>query len=94
VPRAGSPKTLKKTREGKERFRSSRETPICSVKEYKTMEIKSPVTVDELLKIVAQVEAKMCELGDVTITREEAAELCDACRNFMMIKVLTEWGKK
>lgn len=57
------------------------------------MQIKGPITVNELLKIVVQVEAKMCELGDVTLTREEAAELCDSCRNFMMIKVLTEEGK-
>lgn len=53
------------------------------------MQIKEPLTSGELLELVLRVETLMTQSHEVTLTRDEAAELCDACRNFLMIKLLT-----
>jgi len=58
------------------------------------MQIKEPLTIDQLLGLVEKVESQIDSDEEVKLTKEEASELCDSVRNFLMIKVLTSWRKK
>ncbi len=58
------------------------------------MQIKKPLTTKELLELVIKIEDAFVDGKDVVLSSDDAEEVCDALRNFLMIKVTTDWRKQ